>query len=469
MEQLRNLMLPEESQIDQGNYFQSLLAAAMEMKLLSDTELSGLQYSLAGLLAKQTERYTSGESSSVTIERAQSLLQGICYHISIYLKSFPTMEQKLRLLKEEKPEVLHRKGMEVVSELYHEAERKLKLLQATSPLIDNQAYQDTLYHGLPEFFHDYELEFAPQESAGTIDYPLCLEISDSTGVEYILTYLKRLEEENHFISRFPKEQVADLLKGFHRDSRELLVNIYELALTNALGTILTGKKELGLAVEAVDREWLQLKLQGKSREELGKRLTAAYEELTHSLGYEEKLPGYGVKCTMQLIERLYQSLELHTLEQIFISLPVKREYSGPAGTSGAAYEATGNSDIEAMGYESSDTEAMESGSIFYEEGARRKDEELRELIDELNTKSSTMEKLLVIKRSVHSLDDLTELLPICFDREEYEEVYRLLSDTELKILLQRSEEEDNPYRSREEQAEWQIYLVDYYNRRMNSQ
>jgi hypothetical protein len=458
MDQLSNLMLPEESQLDQGNYFQSLLAVTMERKLISEAEMNQLQYSLVGLLTKQTERFTSGESSSVTVEKAQSLLQGICYHISVYLKSVPVMEEKINLIKDEKLEVLHRKGMNEVSGLYHKAEEKLKRLQAISIPYDNQAFQDTLYHGLTEFFHDYEPEFAPQESAGTIDYPLCIEILGSSGVEYIMTYLTQLEEENHLVSRFPKEQIAALLQGFHRDYKELLINIYELVLTNALGVVLTGKKGFDLSIDAGDREWLQKKLQGRSREELGSRLAAAYEELKHILGYEELLPGYGQKCAHQLAERLYHNLALNTLEQIFITFPEKGATPITTGMGGVASEA----------FDSCSPEYNMSESIFYEEGNRMEDEELRELIEILNSLRSTSEKLHEIKRTVHSLEDLTELLPICFDNEEYEEVFQLLNDTELELLLHRMEEEENPYRRKEERAEWQNRLMDYYNGRITS-
>ena len=451
MEQLQNLLLPEESRIDQGYYFQSLLAAVAENNLMKEAELTKLQYNLVELLTKQTERFTNGESSSVTVERAQSLLQGICYHISVYLKSLPVMEQKVKKLKEGKTEEMFREGMAAVTVIYQEAEEKLRKLQTISPRYDNQAYQDTLFHGLVEFFHDYELEFAPQEGGGSIDYPLCREIPGCSGVEYILIYLKQLEEENRFLEYFSEQQITALLQGFHRDYRELLINIYELVLTNALGLVLAGKNPTELSMAPEDREWLQRNLMGRSRVELRARLAAAYEELKNSLDYTEVLPDYGRKCAEQLAERLYHNLQLNTLEQIFIT-SYKRIQSKPSvSNTEAAY-----ADESAKGH-------PDMGTLFYEEGSRMEDEKLRELIEILNTMKVTSDKLDTVKRGVHSLEDLTELLPICFDKDEYFEVFESLNDTELEVLLQRVEESGNPYRREESRQDWQDSILDYYS------
>jgi hypothetical protein len=63
------------------------------------------------------------------------------------------------------------------------------------------------------------------------------------------------------------------------------------------------------------------------------------------------------------------------------------------------------------------------------------DEHLRALIEEMRTCRYTADKLAMLKRQVKSLRDYIELLPECFEEEEYAQAFAPLSEEELAALL----------------------------------
>lgn len=318
MEQIQNKNIPDESRLMQSNYFQSLLMEAYRMELINETRLMDLQLELVELIGVQSERYTYDESSSIKIEAAQNIIQSVSYCIGAYLKSAPTMEKKIRLLQTEKIRSLFYKGMDVVSAMRTEAKEMLEGLQKERLLIDNIAYNDTLLKGLPAFFHDYEIEFAAHEDCGSIDYPLCEGINGLTGVEYIIEYIRRLQEENNFCSKFPKESISRLLQGYQFESKHLLINIYELVLVNALGGEMSGDDIYGLTINAVNIQYLQKKLEGYTAIELKERLVKAYDDLCDIINYKESLPNYTKDCIANISIRIKNNLETKTLDKIFI-------------------------------------------------------------------------------------------------------------------------------------------------------
>ncbi|HKL79887.1 MAG TPA: DUF6179 domain-containing protein [Mobilitalea sp.] len=318
MEQIQNKNIPDESRLIQGNYFQSLLMETYRMNLINETRLMDLQLELAELIGVQSERYTYGESSSIKIEAAQNIIQSICYCIGAYLKSAPTMEQRIEFLQTEKIRTLFYKGMDVVSAIRTEAKEMLEGLQKESLDIDNIAYNDTLFKGLPAFFHDYEIEFAAHEDCGSIDYPLCDDITGVTGVEYIVKYIRRLQEENNFCNKFSKESISRLLQGYLLESKHMLINIYELVLVNAIGGEMSGDDIYGLTIDSANIEYLQKKLEDYTAIELKERLIKAYEDLCDIINYKESITNYTKDCIANISVRIKNNLETKTLGKIFI-------------------------------------------------------------------------------------------------------------------------------------------------------
>lgn len=400
-----------EAVLDRGYYFQSLLQAAAEQKLFTEQQMQTLQYGLIGLMAKEVERYTNGESSSVPVEKAQELLQSITYQIGVYLKTIPDLQQKLELLKTEKPEIMFYRGMELVTRYREEALQLLTRLQENDRRLASIAYQDTVYHGIPEFFHDYNIEYGAHEIPGTIDYPLMNTVPDYLGVEFVYEYLKHLTIEDRILNRFSSRTLQLLVDRYDREAEHLLINLCELAIINAIGCELLGKElsELLLSKAEVGEIMERLSDQGiaskgnknttGNREEIQSLLQRTMGKIGEVLLLEEEQVNYLQHVVPELTSRLKYHLDTASLESFFIRTDREREPEEELFT-----------------------------------GEPMEDEKLRQLIEEIGELEGLENKILLIQERVRSIADLIELLEECFFPEEYPGVYQLLGYHEVTLL-----------------------------------
>lgn len=163
---------------------------------------------LLRLLAVRTERYTMGESSSVTVETAQALLESIRFTLALGCEAqgyspaqLPTGESLPALLLVGQAEAERR--VKVGQELHKQA--KLLLMD-----IDDPTLQDTL-NELGQFFKRYDLWFFAHDIPCAIDYILDAPIpEDLQGIDYVIAYLKALIAEGRAVPLHRKEEEARL-------------------------------------------------------------------------------------------------------------------------------------------------------------------------------------------------------------------------------------------------------------------
>lgn len=359
-----------------------------------------IQLQLVELLSRQTERYTNNESSSVRVEQAQQLLQSITYCIGVYLKSISDMYNKIEVLNNEDVKTMFYKGLDLITLYKKNSKFLLETLQKDFRNINNIAFYDTIFKAIPEFFHDYEMEFSSHDIPCSIDYPLCNEITSLLGIEYIKEYLNHISLEQEFCNNFTEGTINLLLQSYHEDSEELLINIYELVLTNALGCKLADQEVNNLLLQKENIIWLQKKLEQYDLNQLGKLLMKTIEQIGIEYHINSDGMNYAKSAITKIVYRIHQNLRINALDQIFI--PVKKE--------------------------------VNKERILLLEGLQMEDKKLRALIEELRDCRYTTDKIAIIRREIHSLNDLMELLEVCFFEEEYHEVFQALSDTELSIL-----------------------------------
>ncbi len=416
----------EESNLNQGFYFQSLLEEAINKQLLTTEQIEKLQYSLLELMAKEVERFTNGESSSILIEKAQVLLQSITYLIGIYLKTVPDMQTKLELLKKETMSVLFYRGLDEVGRMYKEAQLLLKKLQENNRNPKSIAYHDTLFQGLPDFFHDYNMEFGAQEIPGSIDYPLLIPVVDYHGIEMTNWYLQCLSIEDRIISCFTMDRVNLLIHSFDREAEHLLINICELIVINSCGCIMLGKDVLGLMISKAEIAELQIRLSGLDRDAIEVLMEEVFKKLAKELALSNTEKGYLCAALAELTQRLWNNCKLGTLEHFFIP-----------------------------------TDQKEEGIVELIDGLPMEDERLRELIQEINNLNSIDDKAALIRERVRSMADLILILEDCFYTEEYQSLYRQLGEEELQLLKKslRLEAGSIPMEAYVPEREWQKQLL----------
>ena len=91
-----------ENNFSEEYFFKDILVTCYEKKLLDDKILNRISNERLEVLKVQLKYYTKDESSSVMVEVAERLMEGIDYTIGFYLKTFDNIELIIEELKNDK-------------------------------------------------------------------------------------------------------------------------------------------------------------------------------------------------------------------------------------------------------------------------------------------------------------------------------------------------------------------------------
>lgn len=411
--------------LNRAQYVQSLLSAAYRTHLLSDPELERIQLELVALLAEQTQRFTHGESSSVPVETAQSLLQSVYYSVGEYLKTLPDAASALRQLQKEPLRTLFQRGKSCLLKRVEETKDLYRQVLETRLPTDSRAYNDTI-DGIRPFFSTYDLEFAGHETPGAmIDYPLCIEVQGETGCSFLRRYLFHFLQENRFLQRFAPDRIDALLRIYDKAYPELLLNLFEHVLIHALACVLCRKDPAPLCLTTQNRESLRTRFAGKTLEDIRPVLSGAVEQLQIPDG---PLARYVRESASRLAAKLRLALDHNALES-FLLVP------------------------------SEETEQV----VRFTDGERMPDEAFRAFIDEICACHFLSDKIERIRDRVHSVQDLADTLASgALFGPEYGALFAVLEEFELALLWKRFPQEENDLHRTRGDEEWQQAFSDWF-------
>lgn len=383
-------------------YFKYILMVCYEKKLLDDRILKKISIERLETLKVQLKYYTKDASSSVMVEVAENLMEGIDYTIGVYLKAFDNLELIIEELKNKSLFDLLKAGNELIKKKVIESKKLLKKIQENKLKIDNYSYNDTIDHGIPLFFKEYEDFFVPHEGSGSIDYQLYIDNMNYKGIEYIENYLETLSLENEFCSKFDINEITELLKGYDEKCELLLINIFELVLINSIGLVICDRSPKQLNINNIDREMIKDKLSNLSVEELQETLLKYSETCNEILVIKSKvLINYIRSSVVRMTSYISRSIELNKLETVFISFK-----------------------------ESDNNELIE-----YMDGTKLSNYAFRKLSEKIREYSLIKDKVELIKNKVKSLDDLVDILEAeCLFDDEFNELFKNLSKMEIILL-----------------------------------
>ncbi len=269
------------------------------------------------ILVDKYKKYTVNDHSSITIEKAQQLMNSILYCINGYLKSLD--EGLVSASEHYNALVLYERGLEHEKANLSNAKELLLKVKNNILNIDNVYYQDTLLSGIDLFFRNYDILYAAHETPGSIDYFLALPIYDLEGVEYILEYLNRLYIENNFCSCFATGDIEHLLKKFNDDYKDLPFNIFEVVVRNAIGLEILGKDIMKLSISTYERASLYEILKPLSIEQIQEKMILAINEILKFHQIEDnKQKEYITKVVIELSYEIKQVLSIKRLENTFV-------------------------------------------------------------------------------------------------------------------------------------------------------
>lgn len=194
---------------------------------------------LIPIVAELTERYTSKESSSVSYDTAQSLMEAVLYCMDECIRDGQAIMDPAHLPEES---VLYRRGAGLVIQKTYKAKQ---IYEAILPSFEDYGcinYRDTILKGIPEFFVRYDPVFFPARHLLTLDYPLLNGNPKLLGIDLILEYLKGIWIEMRFLDTFDPNFVRNLLEQESPEYRELyLDNLCSPVLLHAAVRSVTGR------------------------------------------------------------------------------------------------------------------------------------------------------------------------------------------------------------------------------------
>ena len=180
---------------------------------------------LIPIVAELTDLYTKSESTSVTYEAAQHLMEAVlyCIHEAESMNAnglVPCQQTDLRSLYEA--------GFQEVVDKVERAKEKYKVLISSFSSYGNRNLNDTVLKAIPGFFKLYSPRFSPQETIITMDYPTPVPVEGKTGIDAIEEYIDKIEAEQRFLAKFPPGYVEEILRSFTADYKDQFFNLSEI-------------------------------------------------------------------------------------------------------------------------------------------------------------------------------------------------------------------------------------------------
>ena len=398
---LDKIKIIESSKLSSEFYFQSLLEEAYNKELLNDSDIERLQYECLNLIAYKTERYNSGDSSSIRVEKAQSIMTSNLFTIGLWLKSYPNPDDAVIALQNESIKDIYQKGRNHIDILISDTKTvHAKLLHQ---LIDtkNVFYRETFEGGILGFFKLYYPDYTAHEIHITADYPLYNHVPKLVGIEFIKSYVEAAYWENLFCSYFTSDDIHHLLCGYMEDYEELLINIYELVLTAALGCIITGADAHRLDVSEVGIKYFYNIFSKKAKNDILSIISNTLGELNCLFQFSHELMIYMQNSLPIIAGKIEIAVREKTLDHIFFS-PAFPE---------------------------------NKPKFTFDFGDKMEDEQYRKVIEEIKQCRFSTDKVAIIKEHIHSLADLEDvLLDAYLTFEETKIVLEELSLSEIVAL-----------------------------------
>lgn len=394
-------------ELTQEPFTLSLIKAGLRACCISKAEVEAFQLQIMDLLKDLILRYTKGESTSVTADTAENILNSVFYSIDAGLQSLNDTDAALGIVKNGNIRSIYEKGLSLVTACFKESKELYMKLRKTRLKVGLEAYDLTIDEGLAIFFDKYGPVFEAHHTMASIDYPLLFDDMSLKGVFYIKGYIETLLLENRFCRLFSNEEIRKLLAAYGRiykiDYTKTLTNIFELVLNAAFFSVLSEKNGITLAMSDVKYQVLMGKFNSINPLGLDMLIDTGIKKVIHDLKVEEKkLCDYMQKYKGILKTRLASALDTDSLKNLVL------------------FE---------------DEPFLQEQKIIFIDGERMSNESFRKLARRLSKESDANTKVSILRSEIHSLEDFIDILDgNCFFGDEYSYLFSQLSDHELALL-----------------------------------
>lgn len=307
--------------LDERNYFKTLIEEAYNNEMLTNDDMVNLQMQILQLLDEKIYKYTGNDSTSIKKEVMEDILNSNSYTISAYLKTFKNPDEAIKTIKEKGLKIAYQEGRKKIDKMLNIIRVMYIKVKQNKLDIPNVTYNDTIIGGIKGFLKIYNPDFKAQDMKITADYPLYNNlIGKLDGVEFIKEYLNSIYLENVFCKKFSEEKINYLLYGYSHDYKELIINIFEIVLLETIGCKLVKRDIQDLTISTDELNEIYVMFKGKEKIEIKQMINNVYQEISNELLLDnEQLQKYIEKNLDYIVEIITNAVEQNTLDKVFIT------------------------------------------------------------------------------------------------------------------------------------------------------
>lgn len=207
---------------------------------------------LLPIISELAQQYTGCESTSITYEKAQSLMEAVLFCLREYGDSCThTLVSGDISVKEQ-----YKTGRKLLFDKVEEIRKIWNEISLRFADFGVKCLYDTVQKGIPQFLKWYDIRFCPQDTILTLDYPVLADCSTMAGADAVYAYLQAIRTEQVFLEAFDRNYIMRVLEKYDPDYPDMIENICSIVLANMIGHIAI-QKPLGDA-EFQDEDYLQL-------------------------------------------------------------------------------------------------------------------------------------------------------------------------------------------------------------------
>lgn len=272
---------------------------------------------LLPVMAMLTKQYTGIESSSVTYEKANQLMEAVMYCI----RELENDKEAQLVSKQQDAMQAYKAGLRLVHRKAEELFALYEQHRKSFCSYGNGYLEDFWNKGLTAFFRYYDETFEPQNTILTLDYPVFADLTGCQGIDSVDIYVRCIVEEQRFLQRFGEDYVQRVLSAYSDDYAELPENMAAIVFGNVIGHLLAGKKLTEKLCEA-DLQKIHRLYYVSESEEKG-RFTAKVNEIAEAFlkqyyADEMYMQAYMQKGLPDLCTRIETAAMYGSLDSVFV-------------------------------------------------------------------------------------------------------------------------------------------------------
>lgn len=186
---------------------------------------------LLPIVSELAQKYAGYESTSITYEKAQSLMEAVLYCLGEYDNSCKNSLVHRDISVKEQYDT----GAKLIFEKVEDIRKIFHELSFRFEDFGVKCLYDTVQKGIPHFLKWYDIKFCPQDTILSLDYPVLTDYSSLTGADAVYEYIRSIRTEQQFLDGFDRNYVMSVLEKYNSEYREMTENICSIVLTNIIG------------------------------------------------------------------------------------------------------------------------------------------------------------------------------------------------------------------------------------------